>query len=65
VNYHIDDLTEVCVCEEGNETRFDYDPYEENGYSILCECKFVFNGNTFELIKQGWEKIKIEGQKQE
>lgn len=65
VSYHIDDLTEVCVCEEDHETYFDYNLYEANDYSILCECKFVFNGNNFELVKEGWEKIKTEDQKKE
>ncbi|PWH85115.1 hypothetical protein [Brumimicrobium oceani] len=57
VSYHIDDLTEFCGCEEDNERYFDYDKYNRNQAAILCQCKFVFNGANFEMVKDSWEKL--------
>ncbi len=59
VNYHIDDLSEFCGCDEENQTYFGFDPNESDYIQIRCECKFVFNGNTFELVKDRWEKVEV------
>ncbi|WP_107040152.1 hypothetical protein [Brumimicrobium mesophilum] len=57
VSYQVDDLTQHCGCEEGSEVYFEFNPNESNLNEIFCGCKFIFNGKTFELIKDGWEKI--------
>ena len=57
VKYHVDDLTQFCGCDEDKQTYFEYDKYDRNQTPILCECKFVFNVNNFELVKDSWEKV--------
>lgn len=59
VSYHIDDLTQFCGCDEDHQTYFDYDKYDRSQATILCECKFIFNGNNFELVKDSWEKVEV------
>lgn len=49
VEYQTDDLTRDCYC--GSYSEYEHD------FNKKCECVFMFNGTTFELIKESWEKI--------
>lgn len=65
VNYRTDDLTEFCNCENGEEndnqaTYTGYTQEREETKPKQCHCKFKFDGNNFELIKAGWEKLELE-----
>lgn len=50
VEYQTDDLTSNCSCRN---TSSEY----EDDFHKKCVCIFVFNGRTFELVKESWEKI--------
>lgn len=52
VEYETSDLTGNCYCR--NHSDF------EDDFRKKCECVFVFNGTTFELVKESWEKINEE-----
>ncbi len=61
VDYHIDDLTPYCHCSgDIEEHKFNYDKYADNKYSVNCQCKFIFNGLTFELVEESWKKVNID-----
>jgi len=65
VDYHIDDLTSYCYCSgEVDKEKFNYDKFADNKTSINCQCKFVFNGLTFELVEESWKKINNEDRKE-
>lgn len=53
-NYSLNDLTPICYCSGAvnEEEYFSYD----NQKLIYCKCKFVFNGENFELVESHWEK---------
>lgn len=52
VEYETSDMTTDCYCRS-------YSDYEDE-FRKKCECIFVFNGTTFELVKESWEKINEE-----
>ncbi|WNM18871.1 hypothetical protein [Flavobacterium capsici] len=65
VDYHLDDLTRNCICEEIlNEDKIYYEESVEKDYSINCKCQYIFNGKTFELIEAGWKRINNEERKE-
>lgn len=64
-DYHVDDLTPYCHCSgETDDEQFDLDEHRENKTSINCKCKFVFNGNSFELVEESWKKVNNEDRKE-
>ncbi|WP_196887900.1 hypothetical protein [Aureivirga sp. CE67] len=65
VDYHVDDLTSYCYCGgENDKKEFDYDKFADNETLINCQCKFVFNGLTFELVEESWKKVNYEDRKE-
>ena len=61
VDYHIDDLTTHCYCDgKVQDDDINYDELAHNKTSVNCRCKFVFNGSTFELVEESYEKVDIE-----
>ena len=65
VDYHIDDLTPYCYCSgEIDKDKFSYDKFANNKTSINCQCKFIFNGSTFELVEESWKKVNNEDRKE-
>lgn len=56
--YYIDDLTPYCYCNEAeaDQHMFGYNRYDKVELQIQCQCLFVFNGTTFELVKESWEE---------
>jgi hypothetical protein len=60
IEYATDDLTHDCFCEQecNNDT---YRGESGDEYPVIhrnCHCVFAFNGETFELIEQCWQKRK-------
>lgn len=65
VDYHIDDLTPFCYCSgEIDEDKFNFDRFADNKFSINCQCRFIFNGSTFELVEESWKKVNNEDRKE-
>lgn len=58
VDYETDDLTDYCNCQEGKEEEAFNLNYDYGFEHLACGCIFEFNGETFELVKCSWEKIK-------
>lgn len=77
VSYQTDDLTSYCSCESPADRQDEYNyssdsedsSNEESSESDeapstkFCECKFVFNGRNFKLVKESWEILDTELQK--
>lgn len=61
VDYLTDNLTTYCGCSISNE-EYDYHfNKEESEYETKkCHCTFEFNGSTFEVMKESWERVKEE-----
>ncbi|MCL2312236.1 MAG: hypothetical protein FWC41_07095 [Firmicutes bacterium] len=59
VDYHIDDLTPFCYCggDPFDKEKWNYDRSDENQKRINCKCKFIFDGNNFELVEESWKVI--------
>lgn len=62
VDYMTDDLTYDCDCsntaDEGGYDNYAHDYEDEEMIIKKCHCTFEFNGRNFELVKEGWEKVK-------
>jgi hypothetical protein len=59
IAYETDDHTSDCYCEQECDDKDTYrgnSSYYENGTPKDCRCVFVFNGETFELTEECWQK---------
>jgi hypothetical protein len=62
IAYKTDDFTSDCICESKcNDDDSSYSrSYDEDGIPKYCRCVFGFNGETFELDEESWQRRKEE-----